>query len=135
MRCSVRRNQIVTGERSLIIKQTLITLPFYYYIKYVSEENLLWWKHFFKIWKDGQISFLNIVIPLIILFFISYKIIYSEFIKTEYDEYMVKEYGNKSKVIHDMSLIFGFEYFIFGILGAALVDFILFLLSLFLLSF
>ena len=128
MRCSVRRDQIVTGERSLIIKQTIITLPFYYYIKIVSEENLLWWKHFFKIWKDGQISFLNLIIPLIFPLFICYWIVYSDLNKTEYD-LDTTEHLDKREAVPQMSRHFGFFYYIYGMLGAALIDFALFLLK------
>ena len=121
MKCSVRMSQIKSGDWFLIIKQTLCTLPFYYFFQNVY---------------DGQASFGRIVLPLIILFFFSYAIINYEFIKSEYDEYMVKEYGNdKLEVKHNMSMTLGLQYLIFGILGAIFVDYFLHFLSFFLLYF
>ena len=87
MKFRIRIDELHDGDWPLIIKQTFFSLPFYYYIAFSADEPFLWWKgFFFEILEDGQISFLNLFIPLIFPLFISYWIIYSDLNKTEYDK-------------------------------------------------
>ena len=135
MKFRIRINELQDGDWSLIIKQTFFSLPFYYYIAFSADEPFLWWKgFFFEILEDGQITFLNLFIPLIFPLFISYWIIYSDLNKTEYDKEL-KVYFDKRENVFRMSIFYAFFYYIFGMLGAAVIDFILFLLRLFLILF
>ena len=135
MKFRIRIDELHDGDWPLIIKQTFFSLPFYYYIAFSADEPFLWWKgFFFEILEDGQISFLNLFIPLIFPLFISYWIIYSDLNKTEYDKEL-KVYFDKRENVFRMSIFYAFWYYIFGIIGAALIDFILFLLRLFLILF
>ena len=129
MKFRIRINELHDGDWSLIIKQTFFSLPFYYYIAFSAGEPFLWWKgFFFEILKDGQISLLNLIIPVIFPLFISYWIVYSDLNKTEYD-LDTTEHLDKREAVPKMSRYFGFWYYIFGMLGAALIDFALFLLK------
>ena len=132
MKFRIRIDELHDGDWPLIIKQTFFSLPFYYYIAFSADEPFLWWKgFFFEILEDGQISFLNLFIPLIFPLFISYWIIYSDLNKTEYDKEL-KVYFDKRENVFRMSIFYAFWYYIFGMIGAALIDFILFLLRFFL---
>jgi len=118
------------GDWSLLIKQTFFSLPFYYYISFSAGETFLWWKSFYKIWRDDQISFLNLAIPNILLFFICYWIVSSDLNKTEYD-YDTEKYYDKKEAVAIMSRNYGFLYYCFGLIGAGLIDFVLLVLSIF----
>ena len=132
MKFRIRINELQDGDWSLIIKQTFFSLPFYYYIAFSADEPFLWWKgFFFEILEDGQISFLNLFIPLIFPLFISYWIIYSDLNKTdgrffvEYDMNTI-EYLDKRVAVPRMTKTFALWYYVFGIMGAMIFDFVLF---------
>ena len=123
-----RKSQIQNLDWSLIRIQTIITLFPYYYIALKSDQIYLWW-----MLEDGfvgtfnKIGFLHLFIPLFIPWvFIYYKIRF-ELNKTEYDLDQNKNV-KKSIAVDIVSKDQAFYYYCYGLIGVAIIDFVLCLL-------
>ena len=107
MKFKERADKIMYGDATLLIAQSFISLPFYYYF------------------KENEINYL-VLIPLVI----SYFLIRSALKKTDYD-FDPKTHLDEESGRNKYYLTYGLIYWIYGFLGAAIINFLLFLLGIF----
>ncbi len=108
------------GNLPRVIKQTFITLPFYFYIKLKSDEPFSFMFLSSAIEK-ADISYWSLLIP----YFICYYLIRLDFQNTNFD-YKGNQYVDKTSGVQRLALMYGIWYGAFGWLGAACIDLLIF---------
>ena len=107
------------GNFARVIKQTFVTLPFYYYIKFKAEEPFTFL--FFKsAIEKADISYWTLLIPYLICYFL----IKLEFQNTNFD-HIGEKYVDKNAGVQRLGLIYGIWYGLFGWIGSVVLDFLL----------
>ena len=107
MKFRERADKIMYGDATLLIAQSFISLPFYYYF------------------KENKINYL-VLIPLVI----SYFLICSALKKTDYD-FDPKTYLDEESGRNRYYLMYGVIYWVYGFIGAAVIYYLLVLLGIF----
>ena len=105
------------GNFSRVLYQTLLTLPFYYYIKIKSGDPFLFFNFSSSI-DNADVSFWLLLFP----FLVCYYLIKIEFLDTKFD-YNQDLYVNQAAASERYGIRYGIYYAILGYVGAALIDF------------
>ena len=109
----------LNGNVPRVVKQTFITLPFYFYIKFKADEPFTFL--FFKsAIEKADISYLTLLIPFLLCSYL----IKLEFQNTKFD-YIGEKYVDKNAGVQRLGLIYGIWYGLFGWLCSAILDFLL----------
>ena len=106
----------MSGNSIRFIKQTILTLPFYYYIKFKSGEDYLAFMNIGSVMREADISYWIFIIPFLICYFF----VKLEFSNTNFD--YNKKYVDKNAGIAANAFAFGMFYGLCGWIGAALFD-------------
>jgi len=109
----------MSGNLIRLIKQTILTLPFYYYIKFKSGENFLAFLNIGDVMREADISYFIFIIP----FLVCYYFVKLEFLNTEFD--LNNKYVDKNAGVAANAFAFGMFYGLFGWVCAAILDVIL----------
>ena len=108
-----------SGNPYRVFYQTLISLPFYYYVKIKADEPLTFFKFKYAI-EEADISYWTLFIP----YLICYYLIKLELLNTNYD-FNKRKFVDKNVAAERMGIQYGLFYGSFGYMGAALIDFII----------
>ena len=108
-----------SGNFIRVIKQTILTIPFYFYIKLKADEPFTF-LFFYSAVEKADISYWIIIIPYLICYFL----IKLEFQNTNFD-YIGEKYLDKNAGVQRLGLIYGIWYGLFGWIGSAVLDFLL----------
>jgi hypothetical protein len=106
----------MSGNSIRFIKQTILTLPFYYYIKFKSDEDYLAFMNIGSVMREADISYWIFIIPFLICYFF----VKLEFSNTEFD--LNNKYVDKNVGVSANAFAFGMFYGLSGWIGAALLD-------------
>ena len=106
----------MSGNSIRFIKQTILTLPFYYYIKIKSGEDFLAFLNIGDVMREADISYWVFVVP----FFICFYLVKLEFLNTNFD--LDNKYVDKNAGVNANAFGFGMFYGLLGWIGAALFD-------------
>ena len=108
-----------SGNPYRVFYQTLISLPFYYYVKIKADEPFTFFKFKYAI-EEADISYWALFIP----YLICYYLIKLELLNTNYD-FNKRKFVDKDVAAERMGIQYGLFYGSFGYMGAALFDFII----------
>jgi len=106
----------MSGNSIRFIKQAILTLPFYYYIKFKSDEDYLAFMNIGSVIREADISYWIFIIPFLICYFF----VKLEFSNTEFD--LNNKYVDKNVGVSANAFTFGMFYGLSGWIGAALLD-------------
>ena len=118
----------MSGNLIRLTKQTILTLPFYYYIKFKSGEEFLAFLNIEDVMREADISYFIFIIP----FLVCYYFVKLEFLNTEFD---LNKYVDKNAGVAANAFAFGMFYGLFGWVCAAFLDVILIVIQMALASF
>lgn len=112
----------MSGNSIRFIKQTILTLPFYYYIKIKSGEHYLAFMNVGSVMREADISYWIFIIPFLLCYFF----VKLEFSNTIFD--LNNKYVDKNAGVAANAFAFGTFYGLCGWIGAALFDAVLVIL-------
>ena len=106
----------MSGNSIRFIKQAILTLPFYYYIKFKSDEDYLAFMNIGSVMREADISYWIFIIPFLVCYFF----VKLEFSNTNFD--LNNKYVDKNAGVAANAFAFGMFYGLCGWIGAALFD-------------